>query len=92
MLVEKIDNNGLDRLWLQSTGLLDRNGKEIYEGDIVQTETSTGVHVFCVRYDVSSASYMCPSVVDEECTTTIGQLPNSIEIIGNIYQNKDLLK
>ena len=76
---------------MQFTGLLDKNGKEIWEGDVVETETSTGLHKFEVEYDNEKASYMCPHIVDDECETTLGQLPNSIEIIGNIYENPELI-
>jgi uncharacterized phage protein (TIGR01671 family) len=76
----------------QYTGLKDKNGKKIYEGDIIETETSTGVHIFTVKYDIEKTGYICPYVVDDEYETYIGQLPNSIEIIGNIYENPELLK
>jgi uncharacterized phage protein (TIGR01671 family) len=82
------ENNHL----MQYTGLKDKNGKEIYEGDIIETETCTGVHIFTVKYDIEKTGYICPHVVDDEYETYIGQLPNSIEIIGNIYENSELLK
>lgn len=45
-----------------------------------------------INYDIDTASYLCPHNVDDECQTTLGQLPNSTEIIGNIYENKDLIE
>lgn len=63
----------------QFTGLHDKNGKEIYEGDIVRF----------------NATYIKPKVVywNNEMTgfyPLISERPNSLEIIGNIYENPDL--
>ncbi len=77
---------------MQYTGLKDKNGKEIYEGDIIETENSLGVHKFAVEYNDDKAGYFCPHWVDDEYETTLGQLPNHIEIIGNIFENPELLK
>lgn len=73
---------------MQYTGLKDRNGKEIYEGDIVR-ETCQ---------DYPSGSFEEVWKVEElmefyhRLDPIVGFGRNELEIIGNIYQNQDLLK
>lgn len=77
----------------QLTGLYDNNGKEIYEGDIV-----------AVNDTASSYGYVKGVVIYNYCDFSIylyeqeDDLPlfnfrnrNNIEVIGNIYDNKELL-
>jgi len=72
--------------WMQFTGLLDKNGKEIYEGDLIKD---------------SDSNYIGEVIFDEDslCFTTKfqdndlwGFIPrhgkdNHCEVIGNIYAN-----
>lgn len=76
--------HGRDFIWEQSTGLTDKNGKEIYEGDIVANGTLTSV----VEYKV-----------DDLCVYTVGTTTNGIvlltgswNVIGNIHENPELLE
>lgn len=65
----------------QFTGLYDKNGKEIYEGDIV----TDGVVKYKIIYDLKLAGYQPYCIFRDEPE-------NYCEVIGNIYENPDLVK
>lgn len=73
---------------MQFTGLLDKNGKEIYEGDIVADRSHTDL-IFAIEYDNEHAGYYMPEAFEEECRWPISEV--ELEIIGNIYENPELL-
>mgnify|MGYP001557833328 CR=1 FL=1 len=83
----------------QFTGLLDKNGKEIYEGDIVKTRELNRV-TDPTDYGVQGLMLSVPQVVKfENCgfhplNGWVAEALKDMEwkIIGNIYQNPELLK
>ena len=76
-----------DTILMQFTGLYDRNGKEIYEGDIVLWG---GIHNRVVKWEPYGYSpWACDGEGDHDCHA--GWHVES-EIIGNIYDNPELIK
>ena len=73
----------------QFTGLLDKNGKEIYEGDIVQHYDGQKFKVEYVDGRFKAIRPRYPMFDDERDLWTFGE---AITIIGNIYESKHLLK
>lgn len=70
---------------MQSTGLKDKNGKEIFEGDIVKCSGLLGT------IELFKAMWIC-SFVRYNNNQKVGFFAQEIEVVGNIYENPELLE
>ena len=82
---------------MQSTGLFDRNSKEIFEGDII----ANGPDVMCMKRhntlgfyveQKGKVEFIADSAVLEEFEEDAKEIADILEIIGNIYENPELLE
>lgn len=81
---------------LQFTGLKDKNGKEIYEGDIIQfshMDIEKPQPVLPVVWDEIACGFVCRNSETSRGVDMASHYDTiSGEIIGDIYQNPELLK
>ncbi len=93
-------DNSKNVVWLQYTGI-----KEIYEGDILRSinhyEGKEPFYLYhIVKYDTNYSGFMAIHKDNKENTTGNGNIQlwvyikniSNFEIIGNIYENPNLLK
>ena len=82
----------------QFTCLYDKNGKEIYEGDIIKIPTKHGDDVLWIGYETSHIGAFC-LCEDDDCNSKFVSIfgrnydyePFYCEVIGNIYDNPELI-
>lgn len=94
-----IDEDSCDNEWIvnndihlmQSTGLVDREGTEVFEGDILHHQIQTE-YTFIVKYDEDNARWYGDGL---SRTYRIDLMKHSMQyykVIGNIYENPELLE
>ncbi|MBO8460166.1 MAG: hypothetical protein IAA73_07540 [Bacteroidetes bacterium] len=76
----------------QFIGLHDKNGKEIYEGDILKADYYDTLHE--VVFSDTVGAFMLDEIPSTGDIVVIGyeDIVSHFEVIGNIYDNQDLLE
>ena len=70
----------------QYTGLLDKNGAEIYDGDIVRRAGT-----YQIKWSDKRLCFVCENERSRFELSKYTNAENFYEVIGNIYQNPELL-
>ena len=78
---------------IQYTGLHDKNGKEIYEGDIMNWpgKRNKGISEKAYRHVVVFKNGCFGYYLGLDFQNDLSELAKKYEIIGNIYENPELL-
>ena len=79
---------------MQFTGLTDTNGREIYEGDIMGGDKVTGnCRVYFGKNEFDHRPYAwCIEWTDSKSTGFLDTSICSLRVVGNIYENPELLQ
>jgi uncharacterized phage protein (TIGR01671 family) len=81
----------------QFTGLYDKNGKEIYENDVVKIALNRHDKPMCIRHVVWECGRWAVEVGNGDFVT-LDSCPggyisrNEVQVIGNIYENPELVE
>jgi uncharacterized phage protein (TIGR01671 family) len=88
-----LDTHPDEVVLMQFTGLKDKNSKEIYEGDILEAWSEGSRRVVEVRWRNEGAPMfiLYPAYAEGKFWHLSGPNDTNAEIVGNIYENPELL-
>lgn len=84
-----------DFVLMQSTGLTDKNGKEIFEGDILCDEGIEQENDFVyATVSYRDGMWVCDQITSDDCGYggALNEFSDDYSVIGNIYKNPELLE
>lgn len=75
----------------QYTGFVDKNGKKIFEGDIVSIYNSKAF-LFAVAWNDNHYILKCTTNSVSDKILNVIESPEDVKVVGNIYDNPELIK
>ena len=93
-VIKAVNRNYGLTIWCQCTGLKDKNGKLIWENDIVEAWSQGRCAIGKIKHRIDGTWIMYPAWQNGEMWYL---LPNddgitTVEVIGNIFDNPELLE
>lgn len=93
--IHQAQNDCQYNILMQCAGLHDKNGKLIYEGDILGgIYENLYIHYCpnCMQFQLKANNYGCMACEGDVHWYELVEDNNKLEVIGNIYENPELLE